>query len=282
MIPQPEMVQEDFRTQEYGLSSSTQLPPSNEGTKAIEIPSTTKKTGGGNGTGGSGQQRCPKCGTFVTFRHGHFEDNTFYCAACSGWFVISPDSLPTRAMVAGNEPPRHTFNRWSSGSGNTHKETHAPIIQPNNVDKQNQTQQEEAVAEVPGGDQTSYTHEVKSMPTPKEIMSGLDEYVIGQKRVKMALSVGVYNHYKRVFIAESKAAMEADSQQRPQQDGAASDSAGEGEGQKLADMNLGQHGVAKAGDEEPTPPPEVNIADQKFGRDVEDCDIDKSNILLLG
>ena len=33
---------------------------------------------------------------------------------------------------------------------------------------------------------------------PKEIKSFLDEYVIGQEDAKVALSVAVYNHYKRI------------------------------------------------------------------------------------
>ena len=36
---------------------------------------------------------------------------------------------------------------------------------------------------------------------PKEIKQVLDEYVIGQERAKIALSVAVYNHYKRVFYS---------------------------------------------------------------------------------
>ncbi len=36
------------------------------------------------------------------------------------------------------------------------------------------------------------------LPTPKEIKASLDEYVIGQDRAKTALSVAVYNHYKRL------------------------------------------------------------------------------------
>jgi predicted RNA-binding Zn-ribbon protein involved in translation (DUF1610 family) len=42
--------------------------------------------------GGGGRHRCPKCGTTVTFRC-DFEENTFYCASCSGWFVANPNTI---------------------------------------------------------------------------------------------------------------------------------------------------------------------------------------------
>ena len=38
------------------------------------------------------------------------------------------------------------------------------------------------------------------IPTPKDIRAVLDEYVIGQDEAKVALSVAVYNHYKRIFF----------------------------------------------------------------------------------
>ncbi len=37
------------------------------------------------------------------------------------------------------------------------------------------------------------------LPTPEEIKAKLDEYVIGQDKAKIALSVAVYNHYKRIY-----------------------------------------------------------------------------------
>ena len=38
------------------------------------------------------------------------------------------------------------------------------------------------------------------LPTPKEIRAVLDEYVIGQETAKVALSVAIYNHYKRIYF----------------------------------------------------------------------------------
>lgn len=38
----------------------------------------------------------------------------------------------------------------------------------------------------------------KELPTPSQIRSNLDEYVIGQDTAKKVLSVAVYNHYKRL------------------------------------------------------------------------------------
>ncbi|MDR2304337.1 MAG: ATP-dependent Clp protease ATP-binding subunit ClpX, partial [Treponema sp.] len=36
------------------------------------------------------------------------------------------------------------------------------------------------------------------IPTPREIKTYLDSYIIGQEAAKKALSVAVYNHYKRI------------------------------------------------------------------------------------
>ena len=38
------------------------------------------------------------------------------------------------------------------------------------------------------------------IPTPREIRDVLDEYIIGQEQAKIALSVAVYNHYKRIYF----------------------------------------------------------------------------------
>ncbi len=41
--------------------------------------------------------------------------------------------------------------------------------------------------------------EEKVLPKPQDIKAKLDEYVVGQAEAKKALSVAVYNHYKRIY-----------------------------------------------------------------------------------
>jgi ATP-dependent protease Clp ATPase subunit len=128
--------------------------------------------------------------------------------------------------------------------------------------------------------------QVKRMPTPREIRRGLNEYVIGQSNVKMALSVGVYNHYKRIFVAEARAAEESRKANRDGQE----EYFPSGENGGLTDLNLGQFGSSSVAegthDKQFDEAPDINnvnsISDENFGTDVEDCEIDKSNIMLLG
>jgi len=47
--------------------------------------------------------------------------------------------------------------------------------------------------------------EFVDLPKPREIFSFLEQYIVGQDAAKRALSVAVYNHYKRVRAGETKA-----------------------------------------------------------------------------
>ena len=40
------------------------------------------------------------------------------------------------------------------------------------------------------------------LPTPMEIKAYMDGYIIGQEEAKISLAVAVYNHYKRIYLAD--------------------------------------------------------------------------------
>ena len=43
-------------------------------------------------------------------------------------------------------------------------------------------------------------HSPEQLPTPAEMKSFMDNYIVGQDEAKVALSVAVYNHYKRIYF----------------------------------------------------------------------------------
>ena len=45
--------------------------------------------------------------------------------------------------------------------------------------------------------------EPEHLPTPMEVKTYMDSYIIGQDDAKVALAVAVYNHYKRIYFADS-------------------------------------------------------------------------------
>jgi ATP-dependent Clp protease ATP-binding subunit ClpX len=75
-----------------------------------------------------------------------------------------------------------------------------------------------------------------SLPTPAEIKSFLDDYVVGQDRAKKILSVAVYNHYKRVYAKKSA---------RPQRPGQGRAAAEDVELQKSNVLLIGPTGSGK-------------------------------------
>jgi ATP-dependent Clp protease ATP-binding subunit ClpX len=140
--------------------------------------------------------------------------------------------------------------------------------------------QQPTPAEFPADTQTSFgsggNETFLPMLTPALVRAGLDEYVIGQEQVKIALSVGVHNHYKRVLSAEAHQAREKRRQADAMQGTPLQTVNG------LDSLNLGQFGKTLS----TTPLDETleinSIAKDDFGKTVEDCELEKSNILILG
>ena len=54
------------------------------------------------------------------------------------------------------------------------------------------------------GDDTPLPLKLDELPTPSQMYSILSDYVVGQDEAKRALSVAVYNHYKRIQIDSAK------------------------------------------------------------------------------
>ena len=91
----------------------------------------------------------------------------------------------------------------------------------------------------------------QGLPTPKQMVAMLDEYVVGQPEAKKVLAVAVFNHFKRIWHVERAAAAAAvPVDMVPQADGS---------------VGPAPAGAAAGGEAE-----------------VEKVELDKSNVLLMG
>ena len=106
-------------------------------------------------------------------------------------------------MASNNRTPQKESTRFCSFCGRNENQVNFLIPSPSGVyicDFCVEACSEliyETQAEVShsGGDTLS----LETLPKPREIKATLDDYVIGQDEAKIALSVAVYNHYKRIL-----------------------------------------------------------------------------------
>jgi len=315
--------------------------------------------GGGGGRGGNGKHKCPKCGMSVTFKHGDFEENTFYCATCSGWFLVKNAATGTGSATSEKAESQSGTGTGGSGSGSgsaydEFKEektggagpgskrtiSRPQIVMQHIPDRSDITSSAGAGAGGRSGNNTHSsppdnsnitdtmnsssnnnstndqdTFEPRRLPTPREIYKGLNEYVIGQNNVKIALSVGVHNHYKRIMVMDALAA------ERERQDlssatiqnaagpvssfssphisemnGSTTTTIPASNAGTISDLNISQFGRTKSYNSNTdysqssstttsssSSKKDVNnISKPDFGRHVEDCELDKSNIVMIG
>ncbi|MBR5679207.1 MAG: hypothetical protein IKX19_01015, partial [Clostridia bacterium] len=95
-------------------------------------------------------------------------------------------------------------------------------------------------------DDTSAPLSEQKLPVPAEIKATLDEYIIGQDKAKIALSVAVYNHYKRLINRETVDRRKNRSRGRRAEEAAAEQpQAEEVEIQKSNVLLIGPTGVGK-------------------------------------
>ena len=66
-------------------------------------------------------------------------------------------------------------------------------------DLQNSVPKQQKIKKKEAKEKPEKVMDISSIPAPHKIKASLDDYVIGQDYAKKAISVAVYNHYKRVF-----------------------------------------------------------------------------------
>lgn len=106
--------------------------------------------------------------------------------------------------MANNElPPRNTVKaQRCSFCGKTHEQVHRMVVGPNvNICNECILLCQEIITDEMDVPKEAGLNEV---PKPKEMKAILDQYVVGQEEAKRALSVAVYNHYKRINAPQKR------------------------------------------------------------------------------
>jgi len=263
-----------------------------------------------------------------SFRHNEFEENTFYCATCSGWFVITQNTSPTASTTKLNQnssssSPSSSSSHSSQSDGAGAKQTvrlfsrvedqHAvnEVSSMNGTGKTNGSNSKQTIdssnlheERVDGQGSTSADQQPISLLTPHDIYNGLTEYVIGQHHVKIALSVGVHNHYKRLRVSQSRAAAqtaagEVNVDPRIRSNGSTqtgdivtesiylnqkygrSTTTDDDSSYEYCEIDL--KAPADSETKQSIQMQSMLIGNKDFGREVvETCELDKSNIILIG
>ncbi len=157
---------------------SDKTPPEN--TAGSENADTRPDAASGGG-GGEYEKVCflckrteSKAGTLINFAPG-----LYVCSDCLQKSMDSMKNMPDLSGILGHLPENLNFGDMFRN-----------MQVPQNQKVKKQKPDEKAAAP---------KLEWKDVPQPHRIKARLDEYVIGQEHAKKILSVGVYNHYKRIL-----------------------------------------------------------------------------------
>ncbi len=107
--------------------------------------------------------------------------------------------LPNHINVC-SDCMQKSFDAMNSGEIDLNRLMNMPGVQVFNMaDFENMIPKQQKVKQKkPKDKKTEPVLDIKKMPAPHKIKASLDEYVVGQEYAKKAISVAVYNHYKRV------------------------------------------------------------------------------------
>ena len=92
-----------------------------------------------------------------------------------------------------------SFDMMSGGQMDYSQLLNMPGVQMFSVDDlENVIQKKQKIKKKKEGEERKPILDIKDIPAPHKIKAKLDDFVVGQEYAKKAMSVAVYNHYKRV------------------------------------------------------------------------------------
>ena len=106
--------------------------------------------------------------------------------------------LPNHICVC-TDCMQKSFDAMNSGQIDYSQLMNMPGVQVMNMaDLENMIPKQQKVKKKKEGEERTPLVDINNLPAPHKIKAKLDEYVVGQEYAKKAMSVAVYNHYKRV------------------------------------------------------------------------------------
>jgi ATP-dependent Clp protease ATP-binding subunit ClpX len=244
-------------------------------------------TAGGSGSGGDlngGHHLCRRCGAILTMTDSNRAN--FYCTNCCRWFLVKPRHKEDGSPAGGeHERASHLANVMTSeanaSAGLHHSPSQAPLTRSNET------------AAVP-------PPQVAAPPvlTPSEIKAGLDMYVVGQHNVKVALAVGLHNHFKRVSVTYKGASQMAGGESEEADASSLAADLAQPPPSTLrivqgieapslpSALSPSSSTTSPASSSGPPAPPAVSLEMPRLnlsnGREVEPVTLDKTNVMLIG
>ena len=99
---------------------------------------------------------------------------------------------------------QRSFDAMTNGSVDLSRLMNMPGVQFLNLsDLENMQPKQQKIKKKKEKPKEFHQLDIRNIPAPHKIKARLDEYVVGQEYAKKAMSVAVYNHYKRVAAGAS-------------------------------------------------------------------------------